>query len=45
MRVVVQRVRHASVKVEEKLIGKIETGLLVFLGVGIQDSEEDVHWR
>jgi len=42
MRAVVQRVKHASVKVDGKVVGSIENGLLVFLGVEKDDSEEDL---
>ncbi len=44
MRIVVQRVKKASVCVGNNLSGEIEKGLLVFLGVGKVDTEEDVHW-
>ena len=44
MRVVIQRVGYASVKVGDDIVGKIGNGLLVFLGVTHSDSEEDVHW-
>lgn len=40
MRLMIQRVEAASVKVEDKTIGKIENGLLVFLGIGIEDTEQ-----
>jgi D-aminoacyl-tRNA deacylase len=43
MRAVIQRVSRASVKVENELIGAIEQGLLVLLGVGEGDTEDDVH--
>lgn len=39
MKIVIQRVKQASVKVEEKIIGKINQGLLVFLGVGDGDNK------
>jgi D-tyrosyl-tRNA(Tyr) deacylase len=42
MRAVVQRVTRASVIVGDECVGKIESGLLVLLGVGIDDTEEDV---
>lgn len=39
MRLVIQRVKYASVTVEEQVIGRIGHGLLVFLGVGHDDSK------
>ena len=42
MRAVVQRVSEASVQVEDGVSGAIQTGLLVYLGVGTDDGEEDV---
>ncbi len=44
MRAVVQRVREAKVSVNGKIVGEIEKGLLVFLGVGRGDSEEDADY-
>src|SRR4051812_8501539 len=44
MRIVVQRVSHASVTVEEQISGKIESGLLVLLGIEDADTEEDIQW-
>ena len=41
MRAVVQRVRDCSVSIDGKLKGRIETGLLVYLGVGRNDSQKD----
>ena len=41
MRAVVQRVKSATLKVNEKLISQINEGLLVFLGVGLNDTEKD----
>ncbi len=42
MRAVVQRVRDCSVSVEGRVSGRIEKGLLVYLGVGQDDGEEDL---
>ena len=41
MRAVVQRVASASVKVEDEVVGQIERGFLVLLGVGTDDSDAD----
>lgn len=40
MKLVVQRVKYAEVKVDEKTIGKINEGFLVLLGVAQNDTEE-----
>ena len=40
MKIVVQRVKNAQVKVDEKTVGKIEKGLLIFLGIGKNDDEK-----
>ena len=40
MRFVIQRVSKASVKVEERKIGAIEKGFLVFIGVCQEDTKE-----
>lgn len=44
MRVVVQRVSHARVTVAGEITGEIGRGLLVLLGVGPQDTEDDAEW-
>jgi D-tyrosyl-tRNA(Tyr) deacylase len=44
MKVVVQRVKYARVKVNDKIIGEIEKGFLVLLGVGKEDSDEDLNY-
>ena len=41
MRAVIQRVTRASVTVENKVVGAIEGGFLVLLGVGADDTERD----
>ena len=42
MKLVIQKVSSASVEVEEKCVGKIGKGFLVFLGVGQEDTRETV---
>ena len=44
MRAVIQRVEKASVVILENEIAKIEQGLLVLLGIEIEDTKEDVLW-
>jgi D-tyrosyl-tRNA(Tyr) deacylase len=44
MRAVVQRVRDASVAVAGEIIGSIDAGLLVYLGVGTSDDNTDVEY-
>ena len=44
MRVVLQRVSHASVTVEEKVIGKIQRGFLLLVGVTHDDAMEDMEY-
>jgi D-tyrosyl-tRNA(Tyr) deacylase len=44
MRAVVQRVLDCSVKVEEKIVGRIDRGLLVYLGVERGDEEADLFY-
>ncbi|KNY28111.1 D-aminoacyl-tRNA deacylase [Pseudobacteroides cellulosolvens] len=44
MRGVVQRVKKASVTVDGELMGKIDKGLLVFLGIGNEDDEKDIQY-
>lgn len=44
MRAVIQRVRSASVDVDEERVGEIGSGLLVLLGVGEGDDESDLDY-
>lgn len=41
MKLVIQRVTHASVTVDNKVCGKIGNGFLVLVGIGKEDTEAD----
>ena len=42
MRVVIQRVLEASVKVNNEVVGNINNGLLVFVGFEEEDNNDDI---
>ena len=44
MKIVVQRVKHASVKVDNKIVGKINEGFLVLLGVTHGDTKQEADY-
>jgi D-tyrosyl-tRNA(Tyr) deacylase len=44
MRAVIQRVKNASVSVDQKSVSSIGRGLLVLLGVEPADGQEDIEW-
>ena len=44
MKVVIQRVKEASVRIEGRVAGSIGQGLLVLLGIETSDTMEDVQW-
>lgn len=44
MKLLIQRVKEASVTVDQKLISKIENGLLVFIGFSEDDDESKLDW-
>ena len=44
MKVVIQRVSQATVKVSDKIISEIKLGFLILLGVEKSDSKEDIDW-
>ncbi len=44
MRAVIQRVKHASVKIDGEKYSSINKGLLVLLGIEEADTDEDIEW-
>lgn len=44
MRILIQRVSEASVKVDGEIKGAIDTGLLVLVGIEHDDQEDDADW-
>ena len=44
MRVVIQRVTEASVRVDDKVTGTINKGLLILVGIEDADTQEDIDW-
>jgi D-tyrosyl-tRNA(Tyr) deacylase len=44
MRVLIQRIKHASVSIEGKVISQIESGLLVLVGIENRDNQDDIEW-
>jgi len=44
MRVLIQRVKQASVTIDGKVFSEIKQGLLILLGIEAEDAEEDINW-
>ena len=44
MKVVIQRVSEASVTIDEKIVGQIGQGLMLLVGVGPEDTQEDLDY-
>ena len=44
MKAVIQKVKSASVTVENNIISSIRNGLVVFLGIGTNDSTNEIIW-
>lgn len=44
MRVVIQRVTEASVRVNNEIVGAINNGLMILLGIEDADTNEDIEW-
>jgi len=44
MRIVIQRVKKASVSINENMVGNINQGLVILLGIENEDTESDIKW-
>ncbi|MFT7620696.1 MAG: D-tyrosyl-tRNA(Tyr) deacylase [Planctomycetota bacterium] len=44
MKVVLQRVARASVEVDQEIVGAIDEGLLLLVGIGTEDDEAKLTW-
>jgi D-tyrosyl-tRNA(Tyr) deacylase len=44
MRALIQRVKKASVTIEEEIFSEINHGLLILLGIEAEDNLEDINW-
>ena len=44
MRALIQRVKSASVEVEDKIVSEINSGLVVLLGITHDDDHSDIQW-
>ncbi|MBL4709212.1 MAG: D-tyrosyl-tRNA(Tyr) deacylase [Flavobacteriales bacterium] len=44
MKVVIQRVKHSKVEVDGAIVGAVQKGFLVLLGIEEFDTQEDVDW-
>jgi D-tyrosyl-tRNA(Tyr) deacylase len=44
MRAVIQRAKKAEVAINKEIVGKIENGLMILIGIEENDNEEDIAW-
>ena len=44
MRILIQRVKRASVTIDEKLKSRIDDGMLILIGIEESDGDEDIEW-
>lgn len=44
MRLVIQRVTEANVKVDGEIVGAIQNGLMILVGIEDADNQEDIEW-
>ena len=41
---VIQRVSQASVTIENEVVASIQSGILLLLGIEVEDTQEDIEW-
>ncbi|MDB4497228.1 D-aminoacyl-tRNA deacylase [Flavobacteriaceae bacterium] len=44
MKAVIQRVSKASVTIDNKIKASIQQGVLILLGIEVQDTQDDINW-
>ncbi|MBZ9778230.1 D-tyrosyl-tRNA(Tyr) deacylase [Psychroflexus sp. CAK8W] len=44
MKIILQRVKEASVEIDTQIAGSINQGYLIYLGIGEEDQKEDIDW-
>lgn len=44
MRIVIQRVSEASVRIDNELVGQIDAGMMILLGIEEDDDQSDADW-
>jgi D-aminoacyl-tRNA deacylase len=44
MKSVIQRVKKSNVKVDDKVVGSIDTGLLALVAISEKDTEKEINW-
>lgn len=44
MKIIIQRVKEASVSIEQEVVGAIQQGLLLLVGVGPEDDQADIDY-
>jgi len=44
MKTVIQRVKSASVTIDEKITAKIDKGMLILLGISVDDNDKAIAW-
>ena len=44
MKVVIQRCKYGSVKVDNKLINEVNNGYVILVGINVSDTEEDINY-